>query len=342
MSSRRRFSADAGLYYTLLRSTTLHRQDDVGKWCFAAPSSNGRGATFIDAWQAAAALVFDKDHLVAANDLYGLWRQPPYGIRQGVLPILMLAFVLANKQRLAVYKDGMFVPEMREVDIDELLQDPGRISLRHVQIDQYRREILEGITEQIGKQLGSAAKPEPLDAARVLVAHVLGLPQWVQRTQQLADTTRAIRDTLLKASAPHKVLFVDLPILFEGATPSQYIEELGNAFSELTGAYLQMLQRVMSKMLVALNARIDRPEDIIGRARTVAGISGDFLLDAFATRLAQFDNSEEFFEGLLGLALNKPPREWNDRDIDTALITLAEWALKFRQVEALAAVRDRT
>lgn len=336
------FSADAGLYYTLLRSTTLHRQDDAGKWCFAVPSNNGRGATFVDAWQAAAALVFDKDHVVAANDLYGLWRQPPYGIRQGVLPILMLAFVLANKQRLAVYKDGMFVPEMQEVDIDELLQDPSRISLRHVQIDQYRREILEGITEQIGKQLGSAAKPEPLDAARVLVAHVFSLPQWVQRTQQLADTTRAIRDTLLRASDPHKVLFVDLPILFEGATPRQYVEELGNAVSELTGAYLQMLQRVMSKMLVALNARIDRPDDIIGRARTVAGISGDFLLDAFATRLTQFEDSEEFFEGLLSLALNKPPREWNDRDIDTALITLAEWALKFRQVEALAAVRDRT
>jgi len=48
-----------------------------------------------------------------------------------------------------------------------------------------------------------------------------------------------------------------------------------------------------------------------------------------------------YYEGLCSLAVSKPPRDWNDQDADLALITLADWSLKFRQFEAIASVRDR-
>lgn len=334
------FPAEAGLFHTLLDSTALYRKNDSGQFAFLPPMSSGKSKTFVKAWAAAEQLLFGTGERIDLPALYQLWTKPPFGIREGVLPILMLAFVIANKYRVAVYKNGMFVPELQEADIDEALQDSSRISLRHVQLDEYHRDILEGLNEQMQNRLGQTSHLDPLESARTLVSIVYGLPIWAQRTTSISDKTRKIRDVLLRASDPHKVLFVDLPLLFEGGV-EKYIEGLGVSLSEMTGAYDLMLRKVISKMLVALDAGFEDLELIKRRAKIVAGISGDLRLDGFAIRLLTFENTRNYYESLLGLAINKPSRDWNDQDIDIALISLADLALRFRQVEVLAAVRDR-
>lgn len=334
------FPAEAGLFHTLLGSTSLYRKNEAGQFSFLPPENSGKSKTFVKAWAAADQLIFGTGDRIDLSSLYQLWTKPPFGIREGVLPILMLAFVLANKYRVAVYKNGMFVPELQEADIDEALQEPSRLSLRHVQLDEYHRDILEGLNKQMQNRLGRTSHLDPLDSARTLVSIVYGLPVWAQRTTSISDTTRKIRDVLLRASDPHKVLFIDLPLLFGGEV-DKYIEGLGASLSEMTDAYDLMLRRVISKMLEALDAEFDDLSLIKHRAKIVSGISGDLRLDGFATRLATFENKREYYESLLGLAINKPSRDWNDQDIDVALISLADLALRFRQVEVLAAVRDR-
>ena len=43
----------------------------------------------------------------------------------------------------------------------------------------------------------------------------------------------------------------------------------------------------------------------------------------------------------MSLAVNKPPGEFNDHDIDLATMQLARWAFDFRRTEALASVQGR-
>jgi hypothetical protein len=336
------YPAEAGIFHTLLSSTSIYRKDESGKFAFLSPGAVGKGATYSATWKAAEELIFGTGERVNLSDLYQRWTQPPLGIRTGVLPIFMLAFILANNHRVAVYKSGMFVAELQEADIDEILQDPSRFSLRYVQLEKQHREILEGLNSQMQERLGRTSNLDPLDSARVLVSIVYGLPVWTQRTSHLADKTRQIRDILLRASDPHKVLFVDLPLLFEGGQLNNYIEGLGEALSEMSNAYDDMLRKVVTKTLNALDANFEDIESIKRRAKVVSGISGDLRLDGFAARLTVFDDSRAYFENLLGLAINKPSRDWNDQDIDAALIALADFSLRFRQTEVLAAVQDRS
>ena len=77
------------------------------------------------------------------------------------------------------------------------------------------------------------------------------------------------------------------------------------------------------------------------RASAVDGVSGDFRLNAFSSRIKDYDGSVERLEGILSLAANKPPKTWADSDIDNALLELTGWATRFRQVEALANVKGR-
>jgi hypothetical protein len=46
-------------------------------------------------------------------------------------------------------------------------------------------------------------------------------------------------------------------------------------------------------------------------------------------------------ESLVSLAVNKPSRDWTDRDIELAFVQLGTWAFEFRKVETMAPLRDR-
>jgi len=334
------YPAERGLYETLLRSTGLHRQDSNGVWRFMPPDSE-HATTFLKLWHATRGLFSDSEARISVTDIHELWSAPPLGVRAGVMPVILTAFLLAHKGNVAAYKDGVFVPRLTDADIDEYLQDARRFSLRWVTIDQEKTKILSGISKILSEVGAASAAKDPLEAARGLVALVLGLPAWVQRTGCLSPEARSVRDTLLKASDPHKVLFVDLAAVFGGADGKEYVDALRGPVKELAEAYDALLKRIESSILEALDAPADDLERLRARAEVVAGVTGDLRQDAFSARLAKHEGGKESIEGILSLAANKPPRDWNDRDIDSALLEIARFALRFRQSEALVSVRGR-
>lgn len=334
------FPAERGLYDTLLKSTGLHRKDTSGAWR-SMPPGDGFAEGFKPLWDVTRALFAGAEARVGAHEIYALWSAPPFGMKLGIQPVILTAFLLAHKANVAVYKDGMFVPRLTDFDIDECLQDPDRFSLRWVAIDEDKSRILEGISQILAEIGENAGATDPLEAARGLVAMVFNLPEWARRTSRLSKTAREMRDMLLKASDPHKVLFVDLASLLEASDGEVYVRALRAPLHELAGAYGMMLAEIEAKMLAALDASRDDLESLRERAKSVSGISGDFQMDGFATRLANYDGSRASLEGILSLAAEKPPRDWVDRHIDAAVLELAKFARRFRESEAFAAVQGR-
>ncbi|RZU47149.1 hypothetical protein EV700_1542 [Fluviicoccus keumensis] len=334
------FPAERGLYETLLRSTGLHQRDMQGYWRILPPDESNE-ARLTTLWKATKELFTDASTHLKATEILKLWSAPPFGVKAGLQPVFFTAFLLAHKSNIAVYRDGMFIPRLTDADLDEFLQDASRFSLRWVVIDEEKTHILEGIA-QILADVGHAAEArDPLEAARGLVALVFKLPAWAQRTHRLSDRARSIRDTLLKAKDPHKVLFVDLVALLDTSDGEAYVEALRLPVAELASAYESMLRLVEAMMLEALDAPGDQLDRLRARAEAVAGITGDLRQDSFATRFAKYDGSITSIEGILSLAANKPPRDWNDRDIDAAMLEISKVSLRFRQAEAFVSVRGR-
>jgi hypothetical protein len=150
-----------------------------------------------------------------------------------------------------------------------------------------------------------------------------------------------VRRILLTANDPHRALFVDLALTFEGVPAKRLGKHLGEALGELVAAYPKMLSDLRERMLRALGHAGPSYETLRARAATVLGLSGDLRLDAFAARLGEFGGTAEEMEALAGFALNKPGRDWSDRDPDRAALELADLALRFRRAEALARVKGR-
>jgi hypothetical protein len=132
-----------------------------------------------------------------------------------------------------------------------------------------------------------------------------------------------------------------LASLLGASNGKAYVKALRAPLQELAGAYGKMLSEVETKMLSALDASRDDLEALQERANSVSGISGDFRMDAFATRLANYDGSQASLEGILALAAERPPRDWLDRHIDAAVLELVKFARRFRESEAFAAVHGR-
>jgi hypothetical protein len=334
------FPAERGLYETLLKATGLHRLDAKGIWRFLPPTEKN-SPTFVKMWDATKKMFASIDARVKASDLHDMWAAPPFGVRNGAVPVLFTAFLLAHKGNVAVYKDGIFIPHVTDADIDEFLQDEKRFSMRWIVIDTEKTNILSGISEILAEVGAASGARDPLEAARGLVALVVGLPAWSQRTHRISSEARLVRDTLLKAHDPHKVLFIDLAAILESAGGAAYVNALRGPIVELSGAYDALLSDIETSMLQALDAPADRLDRLQARALAVESITGDLRQDAFAARLAKHDGSKESIEGILSLAANKPPRDWNDRDIDSAQLEIAQAALRFRQSEAFVAVKGR-
>lgn len=336
------FPAERGLHVALLSHVGLHARAADGTWRIKAPDVDHElSKTFAPMWEAARKMFADASSRVSALDIHRLWSLPPYGMRAGLIPVYFCAFLLSNRGNLAVYKDGLFVPELADADLDEYLQDASRFSLRWIVIDDQKSEILRAVAKVLTELRVAPAAMDPLEAARGLVALAFSLPAWTQRTLRLSSKARAVRDTLLKASDPHRVLFIDLPAELESEGGPRFVDELREPVSELVGAYDQLLRSIEDPMLAELDASREDLASLRSRAETVEGMSGDLRQEAFCTRLAKHDGSRESMEGLLSLAANKPPRDWNDRDIDAAKLEIAQAALRFRRDEAFVGVKGR-
>lgn len=333
------FPAERGLYSTILEVTGLHRRKR-NRHAFGAPSGAG-GASLMPMWRRAEELLVRTD-LLSMEELYRVWSAPPFGVRRGVLPILALAFALAHQSAVAVYAHDTFRPELDTYVADLLLQDESLLALRRVNLEGGKQAIVEGMAHAIDSLAGTLTAREPLAVARALVRFAFELPPWSQRTSNLSEAAKQVRRVLLNAKDPHRALFIDLPLAFPRIDAPDLGLKLAEALAELAEAYPRMLEQLRQRTMDALGHRVTSGENLGRRARTVLGLTGDLRIDVFAGRLADFQGSLKEMEALASLALNKPPRDWSDRDPDQAALQLADLALHFRRAEALASVKDRS
>ncbi|MBN4168146.1 ATP-binding protein [Pseudomonas fulva] len=336
------YPAERGLYETLLASTGLHGESQEHGWQFCPPKESNPRNLF-PLWEKAQAILMAPGAgTVGMDAIYNAWSLPPYGVKTGLRPVLALAFILSHFNKIAVYRDNMFEPHVSDADVDELLQDPSRFSLRWVEETNERKRTLKGLAATMADLGQKPEKSTPLEIARSLVALAYSLTSWARRTHRLSPTSRALRDLLVTASDPHRLLFIDLPDVLEASSPTEVAANLQTPLAELLDAYPTMLRLVDGRLAEALDAQPGDDPDLRRRAEFVSLTGGDLRVRGFATRLLKRDGTQEGIEGVLSLVLTKPPRDWTDLDIETAFISIAELALDFRKAEALGSVAGRT
>jgi hypothetical protein len=339
------YPADAGLYYTVLHDSGLHMRRGPLGWAFGkAKDDNGNGGSYQRLWATTEDLFKNSTDRIRLTDVYSIWQAAPFGLKKGVMPIILMAYFLANKSQIAVYFNGVFTPDVTKVIIDELLNDPKLIEFNYVSASEDRSSLARSIAKKILASENSAtdfSQHTPLDTARGLVSIAFALPNWTKRTRNVSQSAQNVRSMLLKASDPNKVLFADLPTILGSTSEDDLVNNLKIIVEELRAAYPRKLAEIKEKVLQSLQHESDNYDDLKNRALSVKGITGNFQLESFATRLEEFDGSIEKIESLISNAISKPSHGWVDRDLDDAIIQLGHLSMEFRKAEAVVGLRGR-
>lgn len=323
------FPAEMGLYLTTLKPFGVHGEIEPGIYGFQAPTTNSDGESLLPAWN-----VLESATDITLEEIYRIWAAPPFGLKAGVMPVLALASLIANRDRLAVYIDGVFQTGLDDVVVDKLMQKPNEVRLRRVDRSVLQAAFLGGLAQKFGINDGTASLP----VAQALFRRYSKLTTYAKRTDTLSELAHKVRGVVLKSRDPEALLFEDLPKTL-GDSPSA--EAVYDSLLEAEGSYQGLLDHLHYALARSLAVDASTFSGLSERAASIKNLTNDYAFEGFAMRAAAFESGDGDIEGVASLLLHKPAHQWSDRDREQALLQLARFGRQFRELEALAVVRDR-
>ncbi len=345
------YPVEGGLFDSLLEATGLYAESTNGSHFVPPPPEDP--CRLAPIWEAATEYIRSNgNRTIAVSEIYDLWRAHPFGVKDGLMTVLVVAFILSQRHNLAVYREGIFRARFDDVDVEYLAKNATTIQLRWMDLSDVARRLLSGMAEIVRAldHENALAHLEPIDVARGLVGIFEQLPPWTKRTMRLSANAVRVRDLFKRARDPNQFLFDDIPAVVGAGVATdkdlqRVIAGLREGLEELVEAYPSMLHRLRDILLTELQVPNLAPQSLVelqDRAANIRQLAGDFHLEAFVGRLSQFDDTAEAFEDIASLAANKPPRDWVDPDLDRAMIDIADMAQKFLRAETFTRVKGRS
>jgi len=333
---------EKSIYSSVLAKTEIHREV-AGRWEFGAPRAD---AQLLAVWKRIEQFFGDCElERRPITELFRALEAPPYGLKMGVIPLLFCAAFLAHDTEVALYEDGAFLPELTIEAFERLLRAADKFSLRRYRIEGVRREVFRQLANLFG---ASANEPRSnlVTVVRPLYRFFGKLPPYSQRTTSVSPTAVAVRDALLSAKEPDRLLFDLLPRACgrDSFTPGEgdaqalhaFIDALQPGLRELQRAYDDLLGDLRRLLLRAFAVSDDTKEVLQTRAAGLASHCIDGRLKAFVQQLQGADlNDGTSVETIAAVLVGKTPKTWTDLDRSRYEVALAEMARAFRHLEAL-------
>jgi hypothetical protein len=342
------------MYASILRTHRMHMQDGEGRWEFRRPGNKYHG--FRAAWDKIVSILQAGDsQRFTLSSIYEVLSSPPFGIKAGVQPVLLLATILANRDDIAIYEDGSFVPDTTPAFVERMLRQPSKIEVQLLRLGGDRARIFEELKGLLTQPAGS--KTTLVAIARALSSFAGQLPAYTRTTRQIDDRTRAVREALLRGKEPSQLLFAELPNALgmesisssaglKGKEADGFVAALRGSLRELKQTYPKLLDNVRSQVCNAFglpSEMTDLRAQAHRRATAVLELTGDVGLKAFLLRLADLSfGDHEWLVSLGTLLAGKPPASWHDQDLERARVQLVRLSQGLVAVEAMAIARKRS
>ena len=341
---------EMSMYLSVLRESGLH--GDVGASPgFTEPHPRKDSCRMRPSLRKIDALLKDKaDAKVRVSEIFEQLMLPPYGVRCGLCPVLLTAYMMIHENDVALYEDGGFVRETGGHELRRLVKAPHTFELQLCRIGGVRKQVFLRLVKVLGLSSADELEGNILEVVRPLCVFVAELPEYAQRTRRLSEAARGVREALVRATEPVKLLYTELPEACglkpfgsrrgggpEGAEP--FVSALRDVVLELKAAYPDLLTSMRENIRTAFDipGTFDQVRDTLSDSAegmlvsvTEPGLRA-FLFRLFDSHLAE----SQWLESLGSFVCTKPPSKWTDRDADVFDEKLLHIAQKFRRVESL-------
>lgn len=340
---------ELAIYLSVLREGKVHvRKDDLWQFvpysemsedpCRLGPSLKRIHEILTEA---------DLDR-VPVNRIFEELRRPPFGVRDGLMPLLLAVYLAAHWQETSVYEDGTFLLKAGGDQFQRLTKEPEAFALQHCSISGVRLEVYHQLCKALGGETN--LHPDVLTVVRPLVSFAVQLPEYAKQAREaLSPQSCKVRDVLLSARQPVTLLFkelpeaLDLPIIGTGA-PDQhqitsFLTGLTEAIAELRDAYSALLLRIRGKLQASLGMSPNWNgfrDSISKRSEVTVGHISDLNLKAFVFRIGDKTLADtQWIESIGTLVAKKAPERWHDSDEHEFYERIEALASRFKRVESV-------
>jgi hypothetical protein len=350
------FGPERSMYMSVLEYLGLHEKGDDG-WSFTIPCEDRCQPV----WKRLVdGILGASSARLRVSDLYEVLAAPPFGLRAGIAPILLVAALIIYAEDVALYEHGTFRPVLTLDICERLLRNPENFELKsYAARAGSRAALLTAVADRL--HLAASRGPRNgrvgsvLAVVSRLVAAVNGLPEYSRKTRSLSEGAVAIRRAIESATEPDELMFKAIPAaLGQSAVPASsdlsitrlnvIATGLCEAMNELQDAYASLLTAVRGALKSELRGVDGDLQGSLGaRAREIKGRIVDPRVARLVVALsADIPGENEWLE-YVGMNLSgASPATWTDEDRRRFFAVLHDVGGTFRRIEALNAdVRSR-
>lgn len=297
------------------------------------------------------AILKNSNGRVSLQDIKNKLIQPPYGLKEGVIPFIIAYIIAAERKHISVYCNGIFSTELTEDISLYIVKQPQRIELRWVEYDSTLDGLLKMIASAIGMPVTDSGTFTTLEVSRGLVAAHRKLPQWSRTTHNedfLTKNAIALNNILTIENDPDRLVEDDLPRHFSKGDSVINTENAGRigtqvveAFKEIQNAYADLLAKLKEKFEHRISLSPNK-KNLKTRAKAIQDFGFSFRDDAFIKHIINYYGKPEFYEKIMGFAASKPVDRWSDNDLKNAFKNLYALIESFETAERLVSISEQT
>ena len=315
--------ADKAIFRCVFLRTGLYRE--VGsRWRLATPEevqAKGLSAVWSEVRSFFTEEGTDKNFQQFLTDL----RDPPYGVREGLIPLLLAAGIKAFPTAIAIRRQGQFVDDVLPSVIEDIARSPEEYVLDVVAVSSRERCYLEGVLELFTE--GEIDRSAEGDLLRACMDAVLEwrdtLPGAVASSRYLSPEAKAF-ERELETPDPVRLFFEELPRLVD--VPLRHSKKLlagvagiRDELAGIEGLFEQEAIESLNQTLVARGVR--NGKGIREQAARWAGHFPKSFGRTLPDRVSQgvlsrlrspYKDDGSLVNALATLLVGRPIRQWDD------------------------------
>jgi len=239
---------------TILKAPGILRQTEDGEWEIGRPTDEA----LAQAWDEIERFVrqAQKEPQPFSKLLHTL-QAPPYGLRLGILPLLIAAAMRNHLRVTTVRRGKKVVIPLTGATFTDLSRHPERYTLEVRAWDARQEAIWQVLEERFGEQvLAGERHHQPLSYLSVgMLRWLQSQPRYARETAHISAEAARLRGLVRQASVdPARVLFEALPALLD-------MDQAVDASDGCRGALERRLNSLMNEIAAApqeLQRRLDR------------------------------------------------------------------------------------
>lgn len=335
---------EKSIYLSVLKASGIHSETERG-WQIQLPPEDHDPLCLRPALLAVIEMLEEQpDAKVRLDRIRDHLRQAPYGVRDGLIPLLFAVALKLFDSEIAIYEDGVFQPDIEENLMMRLAKRPETFEFQLCRIAGIRQELLVEFANIV--ESCEAAPSSLLTIVRPLCLFIDGLPDYTKHTDDLSEEAITLRKAINTAKEPADLVFTAIPnaLGFDqlGETHQdarKLAKALETTLRELRRAFAELQNRMVAEML---NTVGQSGSDLEGWRTEQAEIAEQLVVEvtdpdlrAFCLKLIDDQSPQtEWLESLGSFLTRCPPSKWRDKHEQEFSNRFSELWGKFNRVHA--------